>query len=182
MERTRRLHEQKIRRQKINQPSGSKCECFPMLLKSRDTRPANDRRTLWKWMFPVKEICIFNYSHYRGYVIISPTRESVISTVNIPKVGGVNYENNAVTIQKQSKGVVPGVEEKFTLETKRVYVTVFIQVREDEWVCWRENIYVNAYRDNFVIKNIEDAELEDIVGAHYTHKEFMELLKKKVST
>ena len=177
MERTRRLHEQKI-----NQSSGSKCECFPMLLKSRDTRPANDRRTLWKWMFPVKEICISNFSDYKGYVIISPTQESDISTVNIPKVGGVKYENNGVTIQKQSKGVAPGVEEKFTLETKRVYVTVFIQVRNDEWVCWRENIYVNACRDDFIIKELDYMDLEKVVGARYTYKEFMELLKKKVST
>lgn len=133
-------------------------------------------------MFPVKEICIFNYSDYKGYVIISPTHESDISTVNITKVGGVKYENNGVTIQKQSKGVAPGVEEKFSLETKSIYITVFIQVDEDEWVCWRENIYVYALRDNFVIKNIDDVELEEIVGARYTNKEFSELLKKKVST
>ncbi len=179
MERARRLHERKT---KDKDPKPPKCECLPMLRKSRDTVPANDRRTFWKWMFPVKEICISNFSDYKGYVIISPTQESDISTVNIPKVGGVKYENNGVTIQKQSKGVAPGVEEKFSLETKRVYVTVFIQVCKDEWVCWRENICVNAYRDNFVIKNIKDAELDDVFGARYTHKEFMELLKKKVST
>ena len=166
-----------------SRPEPPKCgECFPMLRKIRDTTPAYDRRGVWRWMFPKRVVRVLNRSEYRGYVIISPTRESVISTLTLPKGGGVNYENNAVTIQKQSKGVAPGVEEKFSLETKRVYVTVFIQVLKDEWVCWRENICVNAYRDNFVIKNIKDAELDDVFGARYTHKEFMELLKKKVST
>ena len=166
-----------------SRPEPPKCgECFPMLRKIRDTTPAYDRRGVWRWMFPKRVVRVLNRSEYRGYVIISPTRESVISTLTLPKGGGVNYENNAVTIQKQRKSLEPESDVEFSIETKKVYVTVFIEIDEDEWVCWRENIYVNACRDDFIIKKLNDMDLEKVVGARYTYKEFEELLKKKVST
>jgi len=133
-------------------------------------------------MFPKRVVRVLNRSEYRGYVIISPTRESVLSTVSIPKVGEVNYENNAVTIQKQRKSLEPESDIEFSIETKKVYVTVFIEIDEDKWVCWRENICVNACRDDFIIKRLNKMDLKSVVGAHYTYKEFEELLKKKVST
>lgn len=161
-----------------------KCgDCFfPMLRKIQDTTPAHDRRGVWRWVFPKRVVRVLNCSDFKGYVIISPTQQSDVSKVNIHKVVEVNTENNGVTIQNQRKPLEPMSELLFSIETKKVYVTVFIEIDEDRWICWRENIYVNACRDDFIIKKLTDKDLKKVIGASYTYKEFMELLKKKIST
>lgn len=147
------------------------CLCVPNI--ERDTVPARDRRTMWRYMFPKNEIRVINTTDYKAYVIVTPTRDFDMTSLNVQRLGGIRYEENGATIQEQSSGIGPETDLLFELETKKVYVTVYINL-EDGWVRWRRKKCVKAYRDDFVI-NIKDPEL--VVGVRYTEEEFMNLLK-----
>jgi hypothetical protein len=159
--------------------------CFSVPNIQRDTVPASDRRTLWNWMFPKNKMRVINSTKFRCYVIVSPTRELDLTSIDIQKLGGINYEKNGASVQEQSTGIQPETMILFELETKKVYVTVFIEV-VGGWVRWRRNKCVKAYRDDFIINEHKclyatpcGTDINEIVGARYTNEEFMELFKKK---
>lgn len=152
----------------MNENTG-KCGCLFIL--NRDTVPARDRRTWKNYLFPNNEMRVINKSYYDVYAIISPTANFKLSELNIPRLGGVKYENNGVVIRSQSSGIKPNDNWTLTIETKRVYVTVFVRT-ERGWVQWKKNIYINTRRDDFMIKR----DLEPHSRKFYTDDEFDKLI------
>lgn len=152
--------------------STEKCGCLFIL--NRDTVPAKDRRTWKNYFFPNNEMQVINNSNYEVYAVISPTANFTLSELNIQRLGGVKYENNGVVTRSQSSGIKPEDNWTLTIETKKVYVTVFIRT-EHGWVQWKKNIYVNTRRDNFMVKH----DVEPRGRKFYTDDEFDKLIGEK---
>jgi hypothetical protein len=145
-----------------------KCGCFSF---NRDTVPAKDRRTWKNYFFPNNEMRVINKSDYEVYAIISPTANFKLSELNIQRLGGVKFENNGVTIRSQGSGIKSDDNWILTVETKKVYITVFVRT-EHGWIQWKKNIYVNTRRDDFMIKR----GIEPHGHRFYTDVEFDQLL------
>mgnify|MGYP000158440691 FL=1 len=148
--------------------NAEKCGCFSF---NRDTVPAKDRRTWKNYFFPNNEMRVINKSEYEVYVIISPTANSKLSELNIQRLGGVKFENNGVTIRSQGSGIKPDDNWTLTIETRKVYITVFVRT-EHGWIQWKKNVYVNTRRDDFMIKH----DIEPHGRKFYTDDEFDKLL------
>ena len=145
-----------------------KCGCFSF---NRNTVPAKDRRTWKNYFFPNNEMRVINKSDYEVYAIISPTANFKLSELNIQRLGGVKFENNGVTIRSQGSGIKPDDNWTLTIETRKVYITIFVRT-EHGWIQWKKNIYVNTRRDDFMIKR----DIEPHGRRFYTDDEFDKLL------
>jgi len=114
---------------------------------------------------------VINKSDYEVYAIISPTANFKLSELNIQRLGGVKFENNGVTIRSQGSGIKPDDNWTLTIETRKVYITIFVRT-EHGWIQWKKNIYVNTRRDDFMIKR----DIEPHGRRFYTDDEFDKLL------
>ena len=114
---------------------------------------------------------VINKSDYEVYAIISPTANFKLSELNIQRLGGVKFENNGVKIRSQGSGIKSDDNWTLTIETRKVYITVFVRT-EHGWIQWKKNIYVNTRRDDFMIKR----DIEPHGRKIYTDDEFDKLL------
>jgi hypothetical protein len=93
---------------------------------------------------------VINNTEYEAYVIVSPTANFKLSELNIHRLGGFKFENNGVTIRSQCSGIKPDDNWTLTIETRKVYITVFVRTKHG-WIQLKKNIYVNTRRDDFMI-------------------------------
>ena len=117
-----------------------------------------------------RNIRISNSSDKKAYVIITPTPIRSISTIGVEKLGNIQYEQHG-EYKSEEMMIMPGKKDKyFELETNKIYISVLIEVEENNWKQWRKNRLIDSKTTDYNITKDSSDECIDTSFLDYTRK------------
>jgi hypothetical protein len=131
--------------------------------------PSADEGLLHKIGFR-RNIRISNSSDKKAYVILTPTPIKSISTIGVEKLGNIQYEQHG-EYKSEEMMLLPGKQDKyFELETNKIYISVLIEVEENNWKQWRKNRLIDSKNTDYNITKDSSDECIDTSFLDYTRK------------
>ena len=97
-----------------------------------------------------KDIFITNLCNKKAYVIITHTPIKSMSNISIDSVGSIEFTEKG-EYKSEEMLIIPGKHKHFELHTKKIYITVFIEVEKDNWKQWRKNRLINSSTTDYQI-------------------------------
>ena len=107
-----------------------------------------------------RNINITNSSCQKAYVIIASTPITSVSNISVDGVGSLQFEKQG-DYKTQEMLILPGKTKFFELHTKKIYVSILIQV-DDEWKQWRKDRLINSGVNDYQIVRDVVSECVDI--------------------
>ena len=113
-----------------------------------------------------RNINIINSSDKKAYVIIASTPITSVSNLTVDRIGSVQFEKRG-DYKTQEMLILSGKTKFFELHTKKIYVTILIEVEENHWKLWRKDRLINSGENDYQIT--PDA-ADECIDLHFFRK------------